>query len=488
MSLPAAWAEPYSRRLRDDAALPGLAQALDSAAIAPRLGDALFTSRAERARYRVQACRIVKARYKPGRSCVLCYELTLEDRLARVLKRHCVSARLFPGDGSHGEFAKARERPLAAPPCGKALVHCADLGMVAWAFPNDRKLRGLDELTNAANLRARLLPSALAASYGAVWRIGEAAVEVINFVPNRSCTARVNVRLQHRQSHAIKPLVLYGKIYAAEDSEAAYRIMRTLWDSPAHRDARLRVAQPLGHDHERRLVWQRGVRGQRLIDQDMRAPRFRVLLQGAARVLAALHGTAIAGLETVDPTELIAQAATQSALLATVFPELGRRLAALDQRFAAWAARLPQQALVTLHNDLHLKNFIVDGTAVTLIDVDSVRRGPPLHDVGSLFAYLRYRGLLLGLPTPWLEELEAAFLEAYCAASPWLLPAQDVRAYTAVALIGQRAARALTRLKDSSACPIEALIGLAERLAPRLARTHGCPSAGVDMPSPRAAI
>jgi aminoglycoside phosphotransferase (APT) family kinase protein len=78
-----------------------------------------------------------------------------------------------------------------------------------------------------------------------------------------------------------------------------------------------------------------------------------------------------------------------AAMLATVLPAAGGRLAEIVGRLSAPPRR---SAVGTVHGDLHEAQLIVDDDDVTgILDIDDVGRGDRLDDVATLVGHLRFR-------------------------------------------------------------------------------------------------
>ena len=81
-------------------------------------------------------------------------------------------------------------------------------------------------------------------------------------------------------------------------------------------------------------------------------------------------------------------------LLARVRPDVADDAQALAERLGE-RRTVPGSAL--LHGDVHLKNGLLAGDQVHLVDLDQCARGHPAADIGSLLAALRHRRLIGGL-------------------------------------------------------------------------------------------
>ena len=121
--------------------------------------------------------------------------------------------------------------------------------------------------------------------------------------------------------------------------------------------------------------------------------------------------------------------------------------------------------------DLRLRHIFVDGDDVSLIDVDTVCRGSPWQDIGSLAAAMLFKGMLAGTPAALVERRLAAFCAQYARSVPWSMSTPALSWYTAAALINERAFRPATRLEPDH---LERAIDLAES-ASRIGGREGAP-------------
>src|SRR6185436_15224852 len=153
-----------TRDVPADPALPDLAKALDETAMRAILSEALQAGGGAP----LERCTITWIKYRPGRSCTVAWRLLLGDGAASTEQR--AYGRMFPPGTSMERFVRtstARRVPTAA---GPAVLHLAEHDMVVWLFPNDRKLHGLEALTDPAMLRDVLLPEILVGRWGSGWR------------------------------------------------------------------------------------------------------------------------------------------------------------------------------------------------------------------------------------------------------------------------------------------------------------------------------
>lgn len=106
--------------------------------------------------------------------------------------------------------------------------------------------------------------------------------------------------------------------------------------------------------------------------------------RGMIEALSAVH------LDDAAPVRSrLEDAPHHAAMLATVLPDAGDRLAEIIGRLSAAPVR---RAVGTVHGDLHEAQLVVDDDGVTgLLDIDDVGCGDPLDDVATLVGHLRFR-------------------------------------------------------------------------------------------------
>jgi aminoglycoside phosphotransferase (APT) family kinase protein len=102
---------------------------------------------------------------------------------------------------------------------------------------------------------------------------------------------------------------------------------------------------------------------------------------------------------------------------------------------------------VTLHGDLHPRNVLVAGDRFGLIDLDSVRRGPAVADLGDWIADALYRALLGGQSAAHALAACRAFVRGYAGALGSPCGETALAWSTANSLFCQRAWRSVVSLK-----------------------------------------
>lgn len=445
-----------------DAALPQLADVLNPSKMKEIFQKELFQ---EKGRFQVQDCLIERVKYKPGKNCLLCYQLEIRDLLTQQVGRQRLCTRIFEKDGAMSRFRKAQSERIVMPKFGEPLSYIPALDMVIWSFPNDRKLHGLPKITDPIFLKDKMLPDLIRAKRGPGWSISGLSNDIVHYVPEHTCTVRVCLQLQNAETNRGKAMTLYGKTYYNEEGREAYHLMEQLWGSEVRRAEYLRMAEPLGYDPETKTLWQLGLPGRTLFDQEMKAPHFLTLLRGAASTVAALHQSSLSCSRSVQLGDLLVKLEEMKRLLPQAWPSCQRVLHPLVDRLMLQAGDLKEQPVAMLHGDLHLKNFFVDEEKVFLIDMDNLCQGAPLQDIGSFLACLLYRGILTQVPGQLIERIGNAFIQQYEKCVPWTISRSELKWHIATALINERAFRFVTRLQAGRRDILDRLIRLADRVS-----------------------
>lgn len=411
--------------LASDAAFPARDELLDVEAMRDYLAAAFGIDLA--------ACTRVRATYRPGTSLKVLYRV--ETRSGSRL----ISARAFPTGRSATAWIDARAT-TALPGWDKAVVHIPALDAVFWVFPHDRKLRSLTTLadwSSAASCRA-----------GSGWTTGG----LVAYTPEKCATMRCVDGLGRTTA--------YAKAYVDDTGAFTQRAHDLL--------ARhgVRVPAVLGYSVPDRILLVEAVQGRTLAALDG-AERDRGFRQ-YGRELAALHRVPAPG--RLPPFTRLDDSATVDAAdtIARLCPTLSREVNHLAHRLRA--ADASDCASACLHGDAHFKNAIVTDLGATLIDLDQLSQGRPAAELGSVLAALEYESLVGRIDPLDARHLSEALLEGY-ATTGALPPGAALRAFTATALLNERAMRAVTRLRLDGLTRLDAIVERALALVREPART-----------------
>lgn len=412
-----------------DPVLPQLNDALDVQFMGATFADRVLGQP-------VRACRVLQARYKPRRNCLVSYLVTPEDSRSQP---EIVSIRMVGPGHSSGHFAKALASPWITEMDGPLRVFCwPDEEIIGYRFPADRKLKTLGRLTALRETSARLTP-VLDAAYG-----GESPrIEgrVVHYVAEHTCTLRVD--LWTAGTSSASPLHLFAKTYGNNAGQITWSRMQRLYRSDTAGQG-VTIAKPVAYDAGAALLWQEEIQGA-VIDPTLGANVFSQAMALTGKAAAQFHQFPTNGeLETSsDPQERILAAIDTIVLVRPDLEDRLRRLAALLARRSP--GRSAERRL--LHGDLHLKNCIHTGTSIAFIDLDNVRIGDPLEELGSFAAGVYAQGLRHDLRATDVDAAVDAFIDAYSAEANLPIDLAAVRWHGIAALLAERCLRAVTRLR-----------------------------------------
>jgi streptomycin 6-kinase len=384
MSFAAPRARPDVIPAPPDRVLTALATALSASAMEPVIAEALGD------RVAVRACIPAYIRYKPETSCIVQYRLTAED--AETGRRHELGAyvKLFAGDRAGRVWAKGTAQRLAAtaaewsddePPVERA-AYLPELGALLQVFPVDTALSALAQAAGAAGRKAilaRLLPGSPP---------GEGAVETVRYKPARKALLRYEA-----PGHPV-----YVKLYAHEGAELLFRAARSLGA------AGVPIVSPLGCLPDLQLLAQVEEPGSPL-HALYGTDEYEDGARAAGEALARLHAAEPpAGIPTYSAAHQAETLAASAQTIGALRPDLRAEAAAQGERAIELLRELPV-ATAALHGDFYDDQVLQGERGARLLDLDGIRLGHPLVDVGNFLAHLTVRD-----PD---DRARAAFLDGY---------------------------------------------------------------------------
>jgi aminoglycoside phosphotransferase len=376
-------------------------------------------------------CRRVRVKYRVGA------RLRVVHRIGVGPSTFDIAASTFPSpERSERAFAEARRRAV---PCGpvRPVVHDPQLATVFWIFPNDRKIAGLPALAAPEPELAELHPA---------WTRSELA----SYAPEKAATVRC--------LDDAGRTVAYAKAYAGDEGARARRVHEALGGVLGEDDPHLRLPRALGYSSRHRTLLVERVDGVPPLDPGAPDPKSGYRRLG--RALARLHGLPspdAARFRRADPERLEAAAGLIGSVRGDVAVPARRLARELATRLG------PGGGDVCLHGDVNFRNALLDNGRVALIDLDQVATGPAAAELGSVLASLRYAGVVGLLRPSVVPGLSASLLFGYAEALP---PPDEtaLRAYTAAALLGERALRVVTRVRPQGLRCLPALLAEAQEV------------------------
>ena len=372
-----------------DPRLGPLSTALDEDAVAELLNGAL--AECVEGRVRVAGCLPIYVRYQPGKACRVLYQVTFQELETGAETLELAHAAMLRGDRaerlwSKGEPQRLAERAAALdpePPRTRA-AHVPALRAIVQLYPVDVELPGLVEAASPAAMRRRL--SALLPDGR---ELREVEPELVRYKPRRRAVLRL--RLDGGERDAV-----YAKVRADERGELIQRSAEALVG------AGVPLPDPLGYLPDLRLMLAAEAPGTRL--KELRgSARFAAAMEPVAEVLTRLHAARLPELPAPRLEDEVADLRAAAGTVVALLPSSGARVERLAERLIADLAAVGGPS-GTIHGSFHDDQVLVSAAGLTLVDLDSVQRGPLLADVGHFLSYLSADGA---------EDAREEFLAAY---------------------------------------------------------------------------
>ena len=364
--------------------------------------DALLDERHMARRLGAARCERINAKYRVGDSLRVVYRAD-DDRV--------LAGRTFRGR-SHSVFRRA----AAAASEPGAVLHLEELETVFWRFPHDRRLAGLRVLDRLDALVGAPVARTLLMAY---------APERAAAVECRGADGRVLAYLKVHWDAAARELA---------NAEAAAAAV-------GESDPHLRIPRVLAHSLPDQALVYEPLGGDRLDGIADLAPALRAL--GAA--LATLHDVRPLPerrFDRLDPERL----ALAAAVVGRARPDCAAAASALHERLAGGP---PESPAVHLHGDANLRNALLDGDRIGLVDLEDAGAGPAAADLGFVIAGLLARG----------EDGAAPLLDGYArVARP---PTEDaLRWHVAASVLARVAVPAVGRIRPALLGRLKSLLEL----------------------------
>jgi hypothetical protein len=402
----------------------------------------------------VVSCNIKNLRHKPGKRFMLSYQLELVNTRTGAWRNQLVSGSLCKvGLGQHVLESEGNKQSSA--------VYIAKLDMLAWVFPQDRKLIYLAQILDIHFLKSHLSGLLPLLGCSRLSQVADIQIDILQYLPERSCMMRYRLTIDDPVNASQIVKVIYGKNYRDDSGSGVYAVMQQLAQQLP------KTAIPLGYDAQYRTLWQSHLSGFPLAWRDLETPKVSELLKNMADCVTRFQGCQITTTATYGFRDIDEQ------LFDTIkAAEPHDRL--FTEQVTLWVATLIEQRMLLdcsetvirpLHQDLHLCNFMVNENSVCLIDFDTVCLGDPLADIGSLIANFYRCGLYAGRAISCIDSLVNKFLRYYQEAITWEIDLPRLNWYIAAALVHEVIRRTLRQRQDVGLKHIPAHLELSKRYA-----------------------
>ncbi len=409
----------------------------------------------------IHSCQIGEQRYKPGKSCVVNYRIEILNTATQALREQILCARLCKTGEGPSEFKDASRKTLFKPENLPPILYLPDLEMVLWTFPNDRKLTHLPKMLELSFLCEDLpqrLPSLNLQSSNHLMDI---KAQVIHYLPERSCVIRYILDLENCETGEVRSLVVFGKIYPDDSGQTVYSIMKQLSSQLGD----LRVARPLAYDADLNVLWQSELSGRPFRAEEIKALHCDKVMEEMAATVAALHRSKLEGVSHFKVSDILNLLKETRDVVGKTHPQWANRMGSLVQTLLTRSEEigLGTVPITPIHGDLKIGNMLIDAGKVALIDMDCVRLGDPLCDLGSFIANFYYNGILTESDenhTRWLVE---KFCRVYSEQVEWEVSEARLHWHIASAFLYEIIRRSIRQGSERRLKYIDQYLALSER-------------------------
>jgi hypothetical protein len=412
--------------LAPDPVLPRRDDLLDDAFMSGRLGELLHPTKGDG---RARECTRIRAKYRPGESLRATY------RVGNGTSSLLVSGRMFPAGAAAGQFARARAAAADQGGDNGSVLLDEETSTVFWVFPQDRKLRGLDQLTRP--------PAELRMVFGRPW----VHSELMAYTPEKAAT----VRCADETGQAVG----FAKVQAEDEGQRSVDTLRAAGQGITDHGA-LILPRAVDYLPERHMALFTVAPGRPLNQLDRAAvPQTMEALGSALSVLHNQPTRGFAPFTRLEPDRVV----DAGRLVGTARPDLAALCGDLVESLLD--SPPPSRPTVLLHGDLHPKNVLVHEAGVSLVDLDQAGTGPAAAELGATLARL-------WCPRPGDAidgDTAAAAGEALLTSYERRPAHSDLLWYAAAALLVERAVRAISRVDVAGITDLERVLGMALRWA-----------------------
>lgn len=446
--------------MKPDAAGP----ALDAAVVQEHL--AAYFAAAHPGEVTVAGLDIRRAWLDAAKGATVLYALTLTTATQGRHEQQYVG-KVVCSENAEEEYRAAVKKAKVQPALGEAVISLPRLRLLLYAFPNDPKLK----LFTPAKLQEWLtvnLRRIWREPHGEPsWQVRQAEIESLRYVPGKRFTGRGRATLANTAGGARELRFIVKQLKDEKAARKSYRNLVKLWASwpesaQGTRHPPIRFPRPLAYDARHAAIFLEELPGESLWEVFLRTGDL-TLIKQAGGLLAQLHRSKRRVSKRVSRRGEWRENRPVVAALKREFPELRPRLLRCWRawRAAVTSAREPE---VLLHGSFRLNHIFVHQGELALIDLDSLRLGPPAYDVANLISSLYYLEGLGQITDGQRVAITQHLIAGYAEQSPHRIPAEELGWYLISLLINKQMSKLMAHDHAGRREKIGALLKQAEAI------------------------
>ena len=408
--------------------LAGVQEVLDGSPLRARLCTLIQANLTDATQ--LVACRLQRAKFKPGRKLTAYYDLHLQGPGDAIAIRPIAVTWSLPAVAHTGERpalavqerdiayqaaqTEAAQRGLVAP-FRQLTLAVAELGMTVQISPVDPHYPQLVRLSDPHYVREQLSTVSNSAGSAGPATGRDYTVTTIRYRPGQRHVLRYDPVTSKGRAG---PATRFAKVYADNRGQRLLTTIQQVADWVATQTAAVAVLRPQAYLPDERTMlypWASGVPLAQLLVSDDGAAAAALRQAGAAlRLLHNAPASITPGLPTLTLTTEALGLVRTCEHIQLFLPAVGQTVQRLCAEMPEAYAALPQEAPTFVHGDWKADHLLVapDRTApLTLIDFDTCAQADPALDIGKFLADLTWwytTGQRSGL-----TQTQNAFLAGY---------------------------------------------------------------------------
>ncbi|HEY3242203.1 MAG TPA: hypothetical protein VGM03_02540 [Phycisphaerae bacterium] len=333
-------------------------------------------------------CRMIEALYHPHRYVRVAYALLSDPATP--------PNRVWP----EGQVVYIHA-PLRAPLSRRGtLLKLGGSPVEAYAFPDDRRLRGLRKFAGRAAAVSTWQEWLIRSGENLQLQPDSLRRVLLRYVPEQKWLVRLRATGHVMDGLAEAPRTILSSsaertplnkrsiaVRAAGRTACAELLIRHLRLAETGAPA-FRVPGVVGVDLDRGLLATEWLRGHTLLEALAGSDASQVIGR-VVRALRSFHRTVIPALDLLTPDDCRRRAAGALHDLSAACPALSARLRHLGRALHRRLRTLAPAAPVTLHNDFHWNQIRMEPDRLTILDLERLRCGDPWIDVANYATQLR---------------------------------------------------------------------------------------------------
>ncbi|MEK6677083.1 MAG: phosphotransferase [Planctomycetota bacterium] len=368
-----------------------------------------------------RSARLIEALYHPKRYVRVVYAL-MDDPATPA-------SRLWP-EGQLVYFHAPVRRPMSR---RGTVLELDGQSVEAYAFPQDRRLRGLRTFARRDRCAATWQKWSACGGNGLNLNPGSLQRLLVRYVPEQKWIVRLRGEWGSEDAGDVE--IRRIAVRACRPSLCTMLTRRhSALESQRGGSTGFRVPKVVGAEVEQGLLAVEWIRGETLLETLRRENPSDVMKEVAQR-LATWHSTKVNGLPTLTPAHQLTRARHAAEDLAAAYPSQTGNLQLAVERLSTLLQGLDDSPRSTLHNDFHWNQLSIKKDRFVILDLDRMAEGDPTIDVATLASQLQMLGVReeYGVRPAKAEIWRSAWLEAWASVHGQPVDLLGLNLYSAIA-------------------------------------------------------